>query len=386
MTLNKQHIYLDYGATTPVDSRVLEVMQPYFREDFGNPVSVHHFGQRAEAALEKARFSLAEGIGAKNNEIIFTSGATESDNLALRGAAFQARKSRGANHILISAVEHDAISRSAQQLAELFDFEVELVYPDEFGQISAQSVSEKLRDDTAIVSVLMANNEVGTISPIKEIALECKKRKVLFHTDAVQAAAYLPLDVKDLGVDLLSLGAHKFYGPKGIGALFVKEGSQLSPTQTGGGHEFSLRGGTQNTAYIVGMAEAFDILQSELEQRTKILLKKRDRVIEGVLKNVPNSKLSGHPSERLPNHASFFFRNIDGNELLMHLDNAGFACSSGSACKTGDPEPSDVILAMGFDRAWALGSLRVTLGIHTSEKEIDQFLDVLPTIVEKLRP
>lgn len=378
-------IYFDHGATTPMDSRVWEAMQAYFHEDFGNPVSVHSFGQRAEAGLEEARQSIATLLNAQAEEIIFTSGGTESDNLALRGVAFAARKKRGANHILISAVEHDAISRTAEQLAEVHDFEIELIPVDRYAQVQPEQVASRLRTDTAIVSVVLANNEVGTINPLREIAAICRKNKIPLHTDAVQAGAYLSIDMKDLGVDLLSLGAHKFYGPKGAGVLYIRKGTDLIPIQTGGSHEFGLRAGTQNTAYIAAMARAYEIVQSNIEERASILQKLKDQVIEGVLSTVPDVKLSGHPEKRLPNHASFVFKGVDGNALLMLLDNAGFACSSGSACKTGDPKPSEILTAMGFEREWALGSLRVTLGLHSQPADINAFLKALPAIVEKNR-
>ncbi|MEX1071430.1 MAG: cysteine desulfurase family protein, partial [Anaerolineales bacterium] len=353
-------IYLDYAATTPLDPQVLEAMQPYFGGDFGNPSSVHGFGQRAETALEEARQRMAELLNAQPEEILFTSGGTESDNLALRGGALAARQQGGVNHILISPVEHHAVSKTAEQLASHFGFELELLPVDEFGMVHPEEVSKRIRPETTLVSVILGNNEIGTINPIEEIAAICRERAVVLHSDGVQSGAYLRLDVQKLGVDLLSIGAHKFYGPKGVGALYVRTGTALLPSQTGGSHEFALRAGTPNVAYIVGMAKAFELAQNEIEQRTNRLVDLRDRVIEGVLNSIPDSRLSGHRQLRLANHASFVFKGVDGNALLMLLDNAGFACSSGSACKTGDPEPSDVLLAMGFSREWALGSLRVT--------------------------
>jgi cysteine desulfurase len=378
-------IYLDYAATTPLDARVLEAMQPYLGASFGNPSSVHGFGQRAETALEDARQRMAELLNAQPEEIIFTSGGTESDNMALRGAALAARQKRGASHILISPVEHHAVSKTAEQLASHFGFELELLPVDELGMVQPEEVSERIRPETALASIILGNNEIGTINPIEEIAAICRERGVALHSDAVQSGAYLRLDVQKLGVDLLSIGAHKFFGPKGVGALYVRSGTPLLPMQTGGSHEFGLRAGTPNLAYIVGMATAFEIAQTEIEQRAGKLSKLRDKVIEGVLKSIPDSKLSGHRHLRLANHASFVFKGVDGNALLMLLDNAGFACSSGSACKTGDPEPSDVLLAMGFSRDWALGSLRVTLGIHTTNEDIESFLTTLPQLLARVR-
>lgn len=380
-----KRVYLDYAATTPLDPRVLEAMLPYFSDDFGNPSSVHGFGQRAEAALENARGRMAELLIAQPEEIIFTSGGSESDNLALRGAAVAARERNGKNHILISPVEHDAVAKTAAQLADLYDFQVEYLPVDEFGMVQIDWILEHLRPETALVSAILGNNEIGTINPIAEISSICHERGVLLHSDAVQSGAYVKLDVQKLGVDLLSIGAHKFYGPKGVGVLFVRKGTQLLPTQTGGGHESGFRAGTPNVAYIVGMVKAFELAQSELESRTNRLSNLRDRILKGVLESIPDSKLTGLPSQRLANHASFVFKRVDGNALLMLLDDAGFACSSGSACKTGDPKPSAVLLAIGLSPEWALGSLRVTLGIQTTDEDIDSFLTTLPQLVEKAR-
>ena len=385
MPPEKRPIYLDYGATTPLDKRVWEAMLPYFREQFGNPVSVHQYGQKAEFALESARRSLAEGLGAQPGQIVFTSGATESDNLALRGLAFAEQARRGAGHILISSVEHDAVVETGRQLAELHGFELELIPVNKYGQVEAGELESRLREDTALVSIIMASNEVGSINPIRKLAAICRERGITFHTDAVQAAAYLPIDVNELGVDLLSLGAHKFYGPKGVGLLYLRESEALAATQTGGSHEFSLRAGTQNVPYIVGMAKAYELLQTEMEERTTKLTGLRDRLIASVLEQVADARLTGHPNQRLANHASFVFRGVDGNALLMQLDQAGFAASSGSACKTGNPEPSEVVLALGLTEDWALGSLRVTVGMHTQADEIDAFVDYLPEAVQAAR-
>jgi cysteine desulfurase len=381
--MSRKQIYLDYAATTPLDPRVLEAMLPYFSEDFGNPSSVHGFGQRAETALEDARHEMATLLTAQPSEIIFTSGGSESDNLALRGATLATREKRSADHILISPVEHDAVAKTAAQLAELYDFKVEHLPVDEYGMVHPNEVAKRLQPETALVSIILGNNEIGTVNPIGKIAPICRERGVLLHSDAVQSGAYLSLNVQELGVDLLSIGAHKFYGPKGVGALYVRSGVTIVPTQTGGGHESGYRAGTPNVAYIVGMVEAFKIAQSELGARTKRLSKMRDRIIEGVLASVPDSRLTGHRNQRLANHASFVFKGVDGNALLMLLDDAGFACSSGSACKTGDPKPSEVLLAIGLSPDWALGSLRVTLGIRTSDEDIEGFLTTLPQLVAK---
>jgi cysteine desulfurase len=380
-----QITYLDYAATTPVDSRVMDAMLPYFQGDYGNPSSVHTFGQRAEAALEYSREAVARQLNCQPEEVVFTSCGTESDNLALRGAALAARQRRNAIHILTSPVEHHAVLHTAQQLAALHGFELEFLPVDEYGVVQPEEVARRVRPDTAVVSVIYANNEIGTINPIAAIGAICREKDIPFHTDAVQAAAYLPVDVEALNVDLLAIGAHKFYGPKGIGALYVRKGTPLIPTQTGGGQESSLRAGTQNIPYIVGLAKAFTLAQTERQARVDKLQPLRDRVIGCALDEVDRVKLTGHPIQRLPNHASFVFEGADGNALLMLLDLEGFACSSGSACKTGDPEPSEVLTAMGFPRSWALGSLRVTLGLPTTSEEVDAFLQVLPDAVRRAR-
>jgi cysteine desulfurase len=377
--------YLDYAATTPVDPRVLDAMLPYFTETFGNPSSIHLYGQKAEAAMETARETVAHLLNGKPNEIIFTSCGSESDNLAVRGAALAARAGRRANHLLISPVEHHAVSHTTEQLAQLFGFELEYLPVDKYGMVHPDEVARRVRSNTALVSVILANNEVGTINPIAEIGAICKERGVLFHTDAVQAGAHLQLDVQALNVDLLSIGAHKFYGPKGVGALYVREGTPIMPTQTGGGQEFGLRAGTSNIPYIVGMATAFELVQREIKGRSARVVPLRDRLIGQVLEEIEEVQLTGHPIQRLPNHASFVFNGVDGNALLTLLDVAGFACSSGSACKTGLPEPSEVLLAMGLPRNWALGSLRVTLGKATTVQEIEDFLGMLPGVIEQAR-
>ncbi len=380
-----QKIYLDHAATTPIDLRVAQGMLPYFSTKFGNPSSIHAFGQQADAALEASRQTVAQVLNCASDEIIFTSGGSESDNLALRGVAFAERKRRNANHLLVSAIEHPAISRTADQLAKVFGFELEYLPVDDTGSVNPDNVSARLREDTAVVSVMYANNEIGTINRIAEVGALCRNRGIPFHTDAVQAAAYLPVDVNALNVDLLSIGAHKFYGPKGVGALYIHKGTPILPMQTGGEQESGLRAGTHNIPYIVGLAEALRLAQSESIKRQSKLRPMRDRIIGRVLEDVPAARLTGHPIHRLPNHASFVFEGVDGNALLMMLDVAGYACSSGSACKTGDPEPSGVLLALGLPRSWALGSLRVTLGKDTTPQEVDSFLSDLPGIVEQVR-
>ena len=378
-------IYLDYAATTPVDPRVSDAMKPYFSESFGNPSSVHRYGQRAEAALDFARETVASILNCRTDEVIFTSCGSESNNLALRGASLAKRNETGANWILVARTEHPAITKTAEQLEKYYGFQVEWLGVDKFGMVTAEVVEKAICDKTALVSVMYANNEIGTINPIKEIAEICQQHGVLFHTDAVQAAAYLPVDVVSLGVDLMSLGGHKFYGPKGVGALYVRKGTPLVSHLTGGGQEHGLRAGTQNVPYIVGFAEALRLAVKEREQRIDHVKPLRDQIIGRVLESIPDSLLTGHLESRLPQHASFVFKDVDGNLLLTLLDAAGFACSSGSACKTGNPDPSDVMNAIGLSREWGLGSLRVTLGLSTTPDNVENFITILPELVEKAR-
>jgi cysteine desulfurase len=378
-------IYLDYAATTPVDSRVFDAMLPYFRESFGNPSSIHRYGQKAETAIEAAREKVAAVLHCRADEIIFTSCGSESDNLALRGAAMARRNLSGEKWILTSKNEHHAVSKTAQQLEKEYGFLLEWLDLNEHGAVTPASLSKAVCDQTALASVMFANNEIGTINPISELAEIAKANNILFHTDAVQAAAYLDVNVGKLGVDLMSLGGHKFYGPKGVGALYIRKGTGLVPHLTGGGQEFGLRAGTQNVPYIVGFAEALHLAAEERESRTAHVKPLRDQIIGRVLEEISDSKLTGHPENRLPNHASFVFKDVDGNLLLQMLDSAGFACSSGSACKTGNPEPSEVITSLGYSRDWALGSLRITLGVDSTVEHVESFLKVLPGLVEKVR-
>ncbi len=383
--LNKlNRIYLDYAATTPMAQEAIEAMMPFLQEEFGNPSSIHRFGQQAEAALEECRETLAHHLNCSVEEIVFTSGGTESDNLALRGCAIARKEKNGANHILISAVEHHAVSHTAEQLARHFGFELEILEVDSKGVVSPELVRERIRPNTALVSIIYANNEIGTINQISEIGKICREKGVPFHSDAVQATAYLSLDVEDLEVDLLSIGAHKFYGPKGIGALYIRKGTPILPTQTGGGQEWGLRSGTQNIPYIVAMSAALRFVQQHQKQWNSTLPILRDWLIDRVLDHIPNSALTGHRSQRLPNHASFVFKGIDSQKLLTLLDVDGFACSSGSACKTGNPAPSEVLLALGLSKDLALSSLRVTLGKDTTSEHLELFFDRLKSNLEKL--
>ncbi len=335
--------------------------------------------------MQSARESVAAVLKCEPDEIVFTSCGSESDNLALRGAALAIREKTGANWIITSRAEHHAVSKTAEQLEKHYGFQVEWLEVDADGTVSAKAVERAICDKTAIVSVMYANNEIGTVNPIAEIAAICRAHGVVCHTDAVQAAAYLPVDVTSLNVDLMSLGAHKFYGPKGVGALYVRKGTRLIPSQTGGGQENGLRAGTQNVPYIAGLAEALRLTDEERVKRTEHVRPLRDRIIGTVLESIDEAELTGSAENRLPNHASFAFKDVDGNLLLTLLDAAGFACSSGSACKTGNPEPSEVMEAIGLPREWGLGSLRVTLGSGSTAQDVDAFLAALPGLVEKAR-
>jgi cysteine desulfurase len=378
-------VYLDYAASTPVDGRVLERMLPFFGGQFGNPSSVHRYGQEGEEALDQARRVVAEVLACHPGEIVFTSGGTESDNLALRGAALAAKASRGAGHILTTPVEHPAVLNACRYLARHHGFEVETLPVDGDGRTDPDEVARRLRDDTALVSVIYANNEIGTLNPVAAIAERCRARGVVFHTDAVQAASQLSIRVDELGADLVSIGAHKFYGPKGAGALYTRAGVGLEPQQPGGEQEGGRRAGTENVPLIVGLAAALEITAAERLQHGRRFAALRDRILEGIVDTVPGARVTGHKQDRLPNHASFVFAGVDANRLLAALDLAGYACSSGSACKTGDPSPSSVLLALGLGSDLALGSLRVTVGRPTTDDEVSGFLAALPTLVELQR-
>lgn len=381
----EQSIYLDYAATTPVDERVLAAMMPYFSEVYGNPSSIHHYGQLADAALEEARVVMAAALNAQADEIIFTANGTESDNLALRSTALVERKKRGASHILTTPLEHPAITRTVRDLVAQHGFVVDYLPVDETGRVLAEDVDSGISSKTAMVSIIYASNEIGTVNPMAEIGAVCRQHGVPLHTDAVQAAAHLPMDVEADQVDLLSLGAHKFYGPKGVGALYVRGGMEVHPMQTGGGQESGRRAGTQNIPYIVGMAEAFRLAQQEAAARADQLEALRDKLISAVVEQIPRARLTGHPRRRLPNHASFAFEGVDGYTLLMMLDVAGFSCSSGSACKAGTPQVSEALTAIGLPREWALGALRVTLGQFTTRQHILALIGALPDIVSRAR-
>jgi cysteine desulfurase len=378
-------IYLDYAATTPLDPYVLEAMMPYFTEIFGNPSSSHYFGQQAEGILEECRAKVAKMLGAQSEDVIFTASGSEGDNLAIRGTALARRAKSGKDTILISPVEHPAVANTVKQLRDMFGFKLIELRIDNFGQINLADLKEKLDANTALVSTIYANNEIGTINPVKEIADICQERGIPFHSDAVQACAHLPIDVTTDGIDLLSIAAHKFYGPKGVGVLIKRKSVDLISHTSGGKQEHKLRAGTHNIPGIVGLTTALEIaLANRLKENQRISIL-RDQIIQFVLSEISGSHLTGHLSDRLPNHASFVFEGISGNDLVIMLDMAGFACSSGSACKVGDPKPSQVLLALGITPELAGGSLRITLGKYTTEEQVVRFLDFLSISVRKLR-
>jgi cysteine desulfurase len=379
----RRFVYLDHAASTPTDPRVVETMMPYFGQVYGNSSSAHWAGREAERAIEDARDVMAGIFNCKPAEIVFTSGGTESDNLAVRGAAWtQRHKGR---HLITTPVEHSAVGQTVSQLAVWMDFEFTELPVDRDGQVDVEDFAGAIRADTVLASVIYANNEVGTINPIPRLAELAHKHGVLFHTDAVQAAGQLSLDVQALGVDMLSISAHKFYGPKGVGALFVREGIDLLPAQSGGSHEEGRRAGTLNTPGIVGMAKALELVYGELEARAAHYRRLRDQLIDGILSRVPGSYLTGHHEQRSPSHASFVFDGVEGNMLLMHLDIKGIAASSASACKTGNPEPSGVLLAMGYTPELASSSLRLSVGKDTTDDDIDYAINIVSEAVGKLR-
>jgi cysteine desulfurase len=381
----KRTVYLDHAATTAVDPRVVEAMLPYWTQQYGNASSIYKLGRNAHNALDQARQTVAEILNCTPNEILFTSCGTESDNLALRGVAFERRHRANKNHIITSPIEHHAIGHTVEQLEKYFGFEVTFVPVDQYGMVDPGDVEKAMRPDTAIVSIMYANNEVGTIEPIAEIGEIARAHKIPFHTDAVQAGGALSLDVQALNVDLMSLSAHKFYGPKGVGLLYARRGVPFLPIQTGGGHERNRRAGTENVPYIVGLATALRLVYEELEESNARITRLRDKLIAGILERIPDSRLSGHPTQRLPNNASFLFKYIEGESILLNLDLMGVAASSGSACTSGSLEPSHVLMAMGFPHEVAHGSLRLSMGKENTDADIDYVLEILPGIVEKLR-
>ena len=377
-----KRVYMDNAATTALRRDVLDAMMPYLTDIYGNPSSLHYFGQEAHKAVENARHQVASALNAEDNEIVFTGCGTEADNMALKGIA-EKYQSKG-KHIITSSVEHHAILHTCEYL-EKHGFEVTYLPVDEYGMVKAEQVRDAIRSDTILVSIMFANNEVGTIMPIKEIGAVCREKGVFFHTDAVQAVGHVAIDVKAMNIDLLSLSAHKLHGPKGVGALYIRKGIVVPPLLHGGAQERRKRAGTENVAGIVGLGKAIEIACSDIEGTSKRMCYLRDKLINGIEASIPEVKLNGHRTERLPGNVNFSIKYIEGESILLMPDINGIAASSGSACTSGSLDPSHVLLAMGMPHETAHGSLRLTLGDDTTEDDIDYVLEVLPEIVVKLR-
>lgn len=375
-------VYLDNAATTSLKKEVLDAMMPYLTNVYGNPSSLHYFGQEAHTAVENARHKVASALSASDNEIVFTGCGTESDNMVLKCVAEKYRNK--GNHIITSAVEHHAVLHTCQYL-EKHGFEVTYLPVDEFGMVKAEQVREAIRDNTILVSIMFGNNEVGTIMPIKEIGAVCREKGVLFHTDAVQAVGHIRIDVNEMNIDMLSLSAHKLHGPKGVGALYIRKGIILPPLLHGGAQERRRRAGTENVAGIVGLGKAIELACADIEGTAQRMCTLRDKLISGIEASIPEVKLNGHRTERLPGNVNFSIKYIEGESILLMLDINGIAASSGSACTSGSLDPSHVLLAMGMPHETAHGSVRMTLGDDTTEEDIDYVLEVLPGIIKKLR-
>lgn len=374
-------VYLDHAATTPLDPRVLDVMLPYLTTEYGNASSIYTLGRHAMQAIDRAREQVAEVIHCRPTEIAFAGCGSESDNLAIKGTAYASQKK--GNHLITTQIEHHAVLHTCQYL-ERFGFQTTYLPVDEYGCVNPDDVGRAITDQTILVSVMYANNEIGTIEPVQEIGRICRGRKVPFHIDAVQAGGTLPIDVTALNADLLSFSAHKFYGPKGMGMLYVRQGMRILPQLQGGSQERGRRAGTENVAGIVGTATALRLAQEELLQVTPRIQALRNRLIEGIL-TIPRSRLTGHPTERLPNSASFCFEGVEGESILLSLDLLSIAASTGSACTSGSVDPSHVLVALGLPPEWSHGSLRLTLGKENTEDDIETVIAALPGVVEKVR-
>ena len=373
-------IYLDNAASTKIHDDVLDSMIPYLKEQYGNPSSIHRYGRLTRKAIEKARKQIAFLINADPSEILITSGGTESNNTALNGIAMK----KPSSHIITSSIEHDAILEPCKKLSKN-GFDVDYVSVDNFGMVDPANIENKITEKTSIVSIMFGNNEVGTIQPISKIAKICNSHNVVFHTDAVQAIGKIPIDVKELGVDLLSISSHKLYGPKGIGALYIKNGIDIDPVILGGGQEDGLRSGTENVANIVGFGKACEIAKERLVENISHMNKLRISLIEKIHNEIPKVTLNGHPQSRLPNNTHFTFLGINGEDLIIKLDEYGIAASTGSACSVNTQKASHVLESMGFSLEQITGSLRLTVGIFNDEKEITQTVDALKKIIQELR-
>lgn len=375
-------VYFDHSATTSVDPQVVEAMVPFFHEKFGNPSSIHSYGRETKVALEEARETVAEFLKVRAADIFFTSGGTESDNLAIKGLAYEL-KSKG-NHIITSKVEHHAVLHTCESL-EKDGFEITYVKPDKYGMIHPEDVEKAIKKDTILISIMHANNEVGTINPIEKIGEIAQNKGILFHTDAVQSFGKLPIDLAKLPVDLMSISAHKIYGPKGIGALYIRKGVKLAQLMHGGGHERNRRAGTENIPGIIGLAKAVELRKLNFKKQTEQVKKLRDRLADRINKEIPRAILNGHPEKRLAGHLNLSFQGIEGEALLLSLDLKGIAASSGSACTSGSIDPSHVLLTMGVKPELARSSIRFTLGKDNTEEDINYTMEILPEIVQRLR-
>lgn len=377
-----KRVYMDHAATTYTKQEVLDEMMPFFNQYFGNPSSVHQFGREVKKHVDNARIQVAKALGALPEEIYFTAGGSEADNWALKGIAY-ANKAKG-NHIITSTIEHPGMLETCKYL-EKEGFKVTYLPVDEYGLISLQALEEAITKDTILISIMYANNEIGTVQPIIEIGKLAKEKGIYFHTDAVQAVGSIKIDVKEQNIDMLSLSAHKFYGPKGIGAFYIRKGVKIINLIHGGHQERGRRAGTENVPGIIGLGKAIEIADNKLEENTKRICALRDRLIKGVMEKVPYTRLNGHPEKRLPGNTSFCFEFIEGESLLLNLDMKGIAGSSGSACSSGSLDPSHVLLAIGLSHEIAHGSLRLSLGDLNTEEDIDYVLEILPPIVDRLR-
>jgi cysteine desulfurase len=378
----KKFVYMDNSATTPVKREVLNEMLPYFTEKYGNPSSIYSLGNQSKVAIESSREKIAKAIGANSKEVFFTAGGSEADNWALKGVAFANRKK--GNHIITSKIEHHGILHTCQYL-EKQGFKVTYLDVDEYGTVDLDELKKSITDETILISIMFANNEIGTIQPIKEIGNIAKEKGIYFHTDAVQAIGHIKIDVNELNIDMLSMSAHKFYGPKGIGALYIRQGVKIDPLIAGGGQERNRRAGTENVPGIVGMGKAIELAYENLDAHNSKLISLRERLIKKVFENIDYVRLNGHPTNRLPGNVNFCFKFIEGESLLLSLDMEGIAGSSGSACTSGTLDPSHVLLAIGLPHEIAHGSLRLTLGDFNSEEEVDYVVEKLIEIVARLR-
>lgn len=375
-------IYMDYNATTPLEEKVFNEMVPYLKEEFGNPSSIYKKAQIAKKAIENAREKVAKLLDCSPDEVFFTSGGTESDNWAIKGVAFALREK--GNHIITSQIEHHAVLNTCKFL-EKIGFKITYAPCDKYGIVDVDFIRKAINDKTILITIMYANNEIGTIQPVEEIAKLAREKNIYFHTDAVQVVGKLPVSVKKIGVDLLSLSAHKFYGPKGVGALYIKKGTKILPFINGGHQEKGKRGGTENVAGIVGLGKAAEIAMQEMENEMVYVKKLRDKLENGIKEKIPEIVINGHPEKRLYNTLNLCVKYVEGESILLNLDFEGICASSGSACTSGSLEPSHVLLAIGLSPEIAHGSLRFSLGKYNKEEDVDKVIDVLPKIVEKLR-